>query len=434
MPAPPPGGPAAAGARQRGGVVAAMGSEDVFAGKTVLLGVSGGIAAYKAAALCSRLVQAGAAVHVLMTPAAARLVAPLTFQALSGNPVQTDLLAEQRHGHVDHVYLARRADLLVVAPATANTVARLAAGLAGDPVSAAALGVTCPVLVCPSMEEHMYRHPATQANLRRLRDLGYHVMEPGHGYLASGLRGTGRLPEPEAILREAARLLEGRGAGDLAGVPVLVTAGPTREALDPVRFLSNRSTGKMGYAVARRAARRGAAVVLVAGPGALPDPPGVEVVHVESALEMHRAVMERAAWLRVAVAAAAVSDFRPAAYHPEKIKKGADRLVLELVRNPDILADLGRRKRPDQVLVGFAAETSDVDAYAARKLEEKNLDFVVANDVTRSDAGFAVDTNRAVLLHRDGRREDLPLMSKDDLAEAILDRVAALLRRGAPDG
>lgn len=414
----------------------------MLSGKTVLLGVTGGIAAYKAAALCSRLVQAGATVHVLMTAAATRLVSPLTFQALSGNPVQTDLLAEQRHGHVDHVILARRADLLIVAPATANTVARLATGMAGDPVTAAALGVACPVIVCPSMEEHMYRHPITQANLRRLQEIGYHVLVPETGYLASGLRGTGRLPEPEAILAEAVRLLRaGRAAGAAGGAPdpilagrhVLVTAGATREALDPVRFLSNRSTGKMGYALAREAARRGAEVVLVAGPGNLPDPEGVEVVHVESARDMHAAVLARAGWLEVAIGAAAVADYRPAVFQPQKIKKGEDRLVLELVRNPDILADLGRQKRPGQVLVGFAAETADLAEYARRKLEEKNLDLIVANDVTQPDAGFAVDTNRAVLVHRDGRREDLPLMPKDALAAAILDRVAALLGRREPE-
>lgn len=392
--------------------------------KVVLVGVSGGIAAYKAVDLVSRLVKLGAEVHVLMTAAATRLVAPLTFQALSGHPVQTDLLAEQRHGHVDHVYLARRADLLIVAPCTANTLANLAGGHGGDPVTVAALGVTCPVLVCPAMEEHMWTHPLTQANTRRLQEIGYRVMEPREGRLASGLTGRGRLPEPEEIVAAALDLLR-PAAQDLAGVRVLVTAGATREPLDPVRFLSNRSTGKMGFAVAAAAAARGAAVVLVAGPGSLPAPAGVELVRVETALEMHAAVMARADWFDVAVAAAAVADYRPAVYHGQKVKKQDGPLVVEFVRNPDILRELGQRKRPGQVLVGFAAETGDVAAYARQKLVEKNLDLVVANDVTEAGAGFAVDTNRVSLFHRDGSAEVLPLLSKEAVAAAIWDRVVA---------
>ncbi|MFO7173739.1 MAG: bifunctional phosphopantothenoylcysteine decarboxylase/phosphopantothenate--cysteine ligase CoaBC [Bacillota bacterium] len=399
----------------------------MLTGKTVLLGVSGGIAAYKAVAVCSQLVQRGAEVHVLMTAAATRFVTPLTFQAISGHPVLTDLLAEQHYGHVDHVHLAHKADLMVIAPATANLLARLAAGQADDPVTALALAVRCPVLVAPAMEPNMYAHPATQANIARLRQYGYHVLEPAEGRMASGRYGKGRLPEPDVIVAAAMDLLRPR---DLAGRRVLVTAGPTREPLDPVRFLSNRSTGKMGYAIARAAAARGAEVVLVSGPTALPDPPGVQTVRVESAQEMHREVMAWADWLEVAVGAAAVADWRPAVYHEQKMKKQDGPLVVELVRTPDIMADLGVRKRPGQVLVAFAAETRDLESHARKKLESKNADLVVANDVTEPGSGFGTDTNRVRIYHRDGREEALPLLTKDEVAHAILDRVAALLAGG----
>ncbi len=394
--------------------------------KTVLVGVSGGIAAYKAVEVVSRLVRLGAEVHVLMTAAAARLVAPLTFQALSGHPVQIDLLAEQKHGHVDHVYLARRADLLIVAPCTANTLAGLAAGSAGDPVAVAALGVSAPVLVCPAMEEHMWAHPLTQANARRLREIGYHLLDPRDGRLASGLHGQGRLPEPEDIVAAAVQLLA-PARRDLTGRRVLVTAGATREPLDPVRFISNRSTGKMGFAVAAAAAARGAEVVLVAGSGNLAAPPGVELVRVETALEMYTAVMTRADWCDIVVGAAAVSDYRPAVYHEHKVKKQDGNLTVEFVRNPDILRELGQKKRPGCLLVGFAAETTDVVDYARRKLQEKNLDLIVANNVSEEDAGFATDTNRVVLIGRTGKPDALPLLSKEAVAAAIWDRVVSLL-------
>lgn len=398
-------------------------------GKTVLLGVSGGIAAYKAVDLCSRLVRQGAAVHVLMTAAAARFVAPLTFQALSGHHVHTDLVAEQQLGHVDHVALARRADLLVIAPATANLIARLAAGMADDHVAAAALGVTCPVLVCPAMEEHMWQHAQTQANVRRLGELGYRVLPPATGRLASGLSGQGRLPEPADIEKEVLAIMAPRR--DLAGRRVLVTAGATREPLDPVRFISNRSSGKMGFAVAQAAAARGAEVVLVAGPSGLPDPPGVTVVRVETALEMYAACRERAGWYDVAVGAAAVSDYRPATYHEQKVKKSDGPTRLELVRNPDIMAELGAAKRSGQRTVGFAAETERVAESAREKLAQKNMDLIVANDVTEPGAGFATDTNRVTIYHRDGRAEPLPLLPKDAVADAIWDRAVALLESGA---
>jgi len=405
-------------------------------GKTVLLGVTGGIAAYKAVEICSRLVKLGAEVHVLMTEAATRLVAPLTFQALSGNPVKVDLMGEQVHGHVDHVTLTHRADLLIVAPATANTIARLAGGHAGDWITVTALGVRCPVLVAPAMEAEMYANPLTQRNLRILAELGWDIMEPEEGRLASGLMGKGRLPEPEKIVERALALLAAReGAaqrprGDLAGRRVLVTAGTTREPFDPVRFIGNRSTGRMGYAIAEAARDRGADVVLVSGPTNLEAPPGVRLVRVESCLQMLEACLAEFPEADITVAAAAPADYRPATVAPSKIKKTGDELTITLVKNPDIIAELGRRKRPGQVTVAFAAETDDLIANARQKLVQKNADFVVANDVTAEGAGFGTETNRVVFVTAEAA-DELPLMSKRDVADRILDRAAALLEGGA---
>ncbi|MFS8640067.1 MAG: bifunctional phosphopantothenoylcysteine decarboxylase/phosphopantothenate--cysteine ligase CoaBC [Symbiobacteriaceae bacterium] len=405
-------------------------------GKTVLLGVSGGIAAYKAAEICSRLVKLGADVHVLMTEAATRLVAPLTFQALSGNPVKVDLMGEQVHGHVDHVTLTHKADLLIIAPATANTIARLAGGHAGDWITVTALGVRCPVLVAPSMEAEMYANPLTQRNLRILAELGWEIMEPEEGRLASGLVGKGRLPEPAKIVERAVALLqkwEGRKArlgGDLAGRRVLVTAGATREPFDPVRFIGNRSTGRMGYAIAEAARDRGAEVVLVSGPTHLEPPAGVRRVAVETCVEMLEACLSEFPRADITVAAAAPADYRPASVAGSKIKKTRDELTITLVKNPDIIAELGRRKRPGQVTVAFAAETEDLIANARRKLVEKNADFVVANDVTAEGAGFGTETNRVVFVTAGGA-EELPLLTKREVADRILDRAVALLQGGA---
>lgn len=413
-------------------------------GKTVLLGVSGGIAAYKAVEICSRLVKLGAEVHVLMTEAATRLVAPLTFQAISGNPVKVDLMAEQVHGHVDHVTLTHKADLLIVAPATANTIARLAGGHAGDWITVTALGVQCPVLVAPAMEAEMYANPLTQRNLRILAELGWEIMEPEEGRLASGLIGKGRLPEPEQIVERALALLaaregrarrpdgdpEGAPRADLRGRRVLVTAGTTREPFDPVRFIGNRSTGRMGYAIAEAARDRGAEVVLVSGPTSLEAPPGVRLIAVESCQEMLEACLAEFPHADITVAAAAPADYRPATVASSKIKKSGDELTITLVRNPDIIAELGRRKRPGQVTVAFAAETDDLIANARRKLAEKNADFVVANDVTAEGAGFGTETNRVVFVTADAA-DELPLMRKREVADRILDRAAALLEGGA---
>lgn len=395
-------------------------------GKTVLLGVSGGIAAYKAVEVASRLVKAGAAVHVLMTAAATHLVAPLTFQAISGNPVRVAIMGEQSLGHVDHVTLTHMADLLIIAPATANTIANLAGGHAADWLTVTALGVRCPVLLCPAMEAEMYANPLTQRNLATLAALGWRVMEPGEGRLASGLQGKGRLPEPADIFDEALALLQPRR--DLAGRQVLVTAGTTREPLDPVRFIGNRSTGKMGYALAEAATARGATVTLVSGPTTLTPPAGVNLVAIETCEDLLAACLAVFAQADITVAAAAPADYRPAVYHDQKIKKAGDQMTLALVKNPDVVAELGRRKRPGQVTVAFAAETQDVVANARAKLTTKNADFVVANDVGADGAGFGTETNLVTFVTA-AAADELPLMSKRAVADRILDKAVALLER-----
>jgi len=396
-------------------------------GKTVLLGVSGGIAAYKAVEICSRLVKLGAQVHVLMTPAATRLVAPLTFQAISGNPVKVEILGEQVHGHVDHVTLTHRADLLIVAPATANTIANLAGGHAGDWITVTALGVQCPVLVVPAMEAEMYANPLTARNLQTLASLGWRLMEPVEGRLASGLMGKGRLPEPAQIVEEALALLAPQRR-DLEGKRVLVTAGTTREPFDPVRFIGNRSTGKMGYAIAEAARDRGASVVLVSGPSTLTPPAGVQFVPIESCLDLLAACQTHFATADITIAAAAPADYRPAEVAPEKIKKAGDEMTVRLVKNPDVIAALGQQKRPGQVTIAFAAETEKIVEHARKKLISKNVDFVVANDVTAAGAGFGTDTNRVSFVTQEGV-EELPLMTKRAVSDRILDRAVALLGR-----
>lgn len=394
-------------------------------GKTVLLGVSGGIAAYKAVEVASRLVKLGASVHVLMTAAATRLVAPLTFQAIVHNPVRVDLMGEQK-GTVDHVQLTHLADLMIIAPATANTVANLAGGHAADWISVCALGVRCPVLLCPAMEAEMYANPITQRNLATLGALGWRVMEPQEGRLASGLMGKGRLPEPSAIVEEALQLLA--PVRDLEGRRVMVTAGTTREALDPVRYIGNRSTGKMGYAIAAEAAERGAKVTLVTGPSTLTPPAGVQVVRIESALEMLDACLAAADSYDVAIFAAAPADYRPAEYKEQKIKKAGDEMTIRLVKNPDICKEVGLRKKPGQVTVAFAAETERLVEFAREKLVKKRADFVVANDVTAEGAGFGVDTNKVLFVTADAA-EELPLLTKREVAGRILDKAVTLLGR-----
>lgn len=388
-------------------------------GRNVLLGVTGGIAAYKAVELLRLLVKDGASVWTVMTRAATQFVGPLSFQALSGKPVRTDMFSVSQERQIEHIALADLAHVVVVAPATANLIAKMAHGMADDMLSTTLLAVRCPVVVCPAMNVNMYSHPATQGNIRVLRERGVWIVEPEEGELACGWEGKGRLADPEAILETVKCALSPQ---DLAGERVLVTAGPTWEPLDPVRFLSNRSSGKMGFAIARVAGRRGAAVTLVSGPTALRPPRGVRFVSVESAAQMRDAVMANMEEATVVVKAAAVADYCAQEVQGEKIKKSQETWSLTLGRTPDILAEVGTRKG-ERILVGFAAETRELIAQARDKLERKNLDWIVANDVTKPGSGFGTDTNQVTLLGRDGTVEELPQMSKEEVAWAILDRV-----------
>jgi phosphopantothenoylcysteine decarboxylase/phosphopantothenate--cysteine ligase len=402
--------------------------------KRILLGVSGGIAAYKVCTLASHLTQAGAQVDVVLTEAATRFVTPLTFQALTGRPVYTDLWGAPGEGlptHIAHVGLAHAADLLVVAPATANTMAKLAHGIADNMLSTLALAATCPVLITPAMDVGMWSHPATQANVATLQARGVHFAGPARGRMASGLEGEGRLVEPDELLGHVRRVL-GR-AGELAGRRVAVTAGPTHEPLDPVRFLSNPSSGRQGFALAQAALDRGADVTLVAGPTPLPTPIGAERVDVTTAQEMHDTTLAACGDRPdVLLMAAAVADYRPTAVAPHKIKKQQADLTLSLARTPDILAALASQRVESgfpHVVIGFAAETQDLLENARAKLVAKRLDLIVANDVTAADAGFAHETNRVLLIGEDGSVEQLPLMSKAAVAAAVLERASALLAK-----
>ena len=391
-------------------------------GKEIILGVTGGIAAYKAVEVLRLLTKAGANVHVIMTKGAQEFVTPLTFQTLSMNPVSTSLFNLISEREIGHISLADRADLFIIAPATANVIGKLAGGIADDMLTTTVMATKAPVLLAPAMNVNMYENPIYKESEAKLKGHGYLFVEPARGMLACGWEGEGKLQEPRVIFEAAVAALAPK---DLAGERVLVTAGPTREELDPVRFLSNHSSGKMGYAIARAASRRGAQVVLVSGPTGLREPWGVETVSVESASEMREAVLARFAESSIIIKAAAVADYRPEMRAAEKIKKKGDSVTLDLVKNPDILGELGQLKG-DRLLVGFAAETENLMENATRKLAEKNLDLIVANDVSQQGAGFNVETNIARLLFRDGRHEDLPLMSKNALADVILDRVLGM--------
>ncbi len=390
--------------------------------KHIALGVTGGIAAYKACDLVSRLVKQGAQVRVVLTEHACRFVPPLTFETLSGNPAYTDTFAPR--AEMEHISLAKWADALVIAPATANCLAKLANGIADDLLSTTALAMNAPLLIAPAMNANMWRHPATRANLDVLLSRSVRTVGPGTGRLACGDDDVGRMAEPAEIIEALDALMNPRR--DFEGRRVLVTAGPTVERIDPVRYITNRSSGKMGYALAEAARDRGAEVVLVSGPVALAAPAGVERVSVESSADLCEAVLARGEWADIVIQAAAPADFRPVAMAAGKIKKTGAGMKLELENTTDIAAELGRRKRPGQVLVGFAAETDDVLANAREKLARKNCDMIVANDVSRSDAGFGVDTNAVTLITADGARE-LPLMRKREAADGILDGVAALM-------
>ena len=396
----------------------------MLTGKRILLGVTGSIAAYKAVELLREFTKRGAEVQVVMTEAATRFVAPLTFETLSRQPVLLDMFSLAYGSHIGHIEATRRADFFVVAPATAQTIARMALGLADDFLSCIFLASRCPVLVAPAMDTDMYQHVAVQENLARLRDRGVHVVEPGRGELASGLVGPGRLADLPEIVAVVERLVS--PARDLEGLVFLVTAGPTREPLDPVRYLSNRSSGKMGYAIAEAVAARGGRVILVSGPTALDPPQGVDVVHVETAQQMYDAVLAKLPAATVVIKAAAVADYRPKQVVGRKIKKYSTIPQVTLESTPDILAEVGKRK-DQRILVGFAAETEDLVANARRKLQRKNLDLMVANDVGQPGAGFDGDTNIVKILDAHGGVEDLPLQAKRSVADRILDRVVELL-------
>lgn len=398
----------------------------------IALGVTGGIGAYKAVEIARGLQKNGHEVVAVMTRAARRFVGPLTFEAITRRRVITDQWAPGANADIEHISIASSIDLLVVAPATANVVAKFAHGLADDFLSSLYLATTAPLLLAPAMNTNMFDHPAVVANLQTLTARGVHVVEPGSGYLACGWIGKGRLAEPDEVVAAVERVLRPAGS-PLAGRRVLVTAGPTYEDIDPVRYVGNRSSGRMGYAVAAEAVRRGAVVTVITGPSPLPAPPAAELIRVRSAADMHEAVMARAADQDVVVMAAAVADYTPTDKAPEKVAKTEGPLTLILHRTTDILGELGRlpsRERGRPVLVGFAAETTDVVAHARAKLGRKAVDLIVANDVSRTDAGFEVETNEVTLVSPDGV-EEIPLQSKTAIASRILDRVERVLTAGA---
>ena len=393
-----------------------------FAGKKIVLGVTGSIAAFKVAGWVSALAKDEARVRVIMTQAATRFVTPLTFAALSGEKVVSDMFADDEGPEISHIELGKDADIILIAPATAHTIARMAHGLADDLLSATVLAARARIIVCPAMNGQMYAHPATQANIARLRDLNYQVIEPACGMMACKDEGQGRLPEWEQV-REI--LLRHLSTGDLQGQRILITAGPTREPLDPARFISNRSSGKMGYAMARAAYRRGAEVTLISGPTALPCPEGVRRVSIQTAEEMRTAVLAHFSEATIVLKSAAVADFRPETRYADKVKKDQAELSLGLIANPDILQELGRKKT-GQLLVGFAAESGHLLQEGKKKLQKKNLDLIAVNNINQENTGFEVDTNQITLIDRQNVIE-LPLASKERTADLILDHVITLL-------
>ena len=396
--------------------------------KRVIVGVTGGIAAYKAAELVRLLVKEGVRTKVAMTQNATRFVTPLTFEALSGNRVIAGMW-DAETGAMDHIHWGQESDLVIVAPATADFIAKMAHGLGDDFLSTMVLAASAGILVCPAMNTQMFLNPVTQANLGLLKERGCAVMEPGEGGLACGTEGAGRLPEPEDILEEARKLLSPQ---DLAGLRFLVTAGPTIEPLDPVRYMTNRSSGRMGYAIAGVAGMRGGAVTLVSGPTSLKPPRGVALERVNTAEEMRRAVLDGCRGFDVIIKAAAVLDYKPRERAAHKIKRKGREQTLELIENPDILAELGcDRDAGRRLLVGFAAETQDLLVHAQEKLKKKNLDMIVANDVSRHDAGFEVNTNSVKVIYRDGRVEEWALMPKEEVAHRLLDRIKEMWEKTA---
>ena len=393
--------------------------------KTVVLGVSGGIAAYKACDVVSRLRKENIQVNVIMTKHATEFVSALTFQSISQNPVAVEMFEPVTNWDIEHISLAKKADIFLIAPATANVIGKIANGIADDMLSTTVMATKAPVVIAPAMNTNMYENPVTQANIQKLKDLGYIFIEPGYGRLACGDLGPGKLAEPDLIVENIKFLLN--KTDELKGKNVLVTAGPTQEAIDPVRYITNKSTGKMGYALAYQAALMGAKVTLVTGPTNLEVPFGIsEVIKIKSAGQMYEAVTSRFDEMDIVIKSAAVADYKPKNISDSKIKKSDSDLVLELDRNKDILFELGKLKTK-QVLVGFAAETDDLIANAQKKLAKKNLDFIVANDLKQEGAGFAGDTNIAKLLFADGNIEELPIMTKNQLSKEIYDKIIYIM-------
>jgi phosphopantothenoylcysteine decarboxylase/phosphopantothenate--cysteine ligase len=397
--------------------------QTVFAGKKMVVGVTGSIAAFKVAGWVSDLAKEEALVSVVMTPSATKFVTPLTFAALSGNDVYTDMFSAAKEDTMAHISLGRDADIVLIAPATANTIAKLANGFADDLLTTTVLATRARVLVCPAMNSRMYSHPSTRQNIARLKELGYMVIDPDCGMMACKEEGEGRLPEWDEVKEYVAKSLSPQS---LQGQRILVTAGPTREPLDPARFLSNRSSGKMGYALARSAFRRGGEVTLISGPSALPCPAGVNLVKVQTAMEMYNAVLAQAKSCSVIIKAAAVADFRPEKMFEHKVKKEQIDTQLILERNPDILFELGKRKRAGQLLIGFAAESRNLEQEGMKKLQNKNLDLIAVNNISDDSTGFEVESNQVLLIGASGV-ESLPYTSKLHTADLIWDRVVLLL-------
>jgi len=394
--------------------------------KNIVLGITGGIAVYKAVEVVSRLRKGGVNVHVIMSRASTEFVTPLTFREISGNPVTVSMWDKVTQWNVEHIALAGLADMLLVVPATANIISKVASGMADDMLTTTLLATKAPVFFSPAMNTNMYENSIVQENLAKLKNRGYHIIDPDCGHLACGTDGMGRLPEPETIVQAVMDFFTRQD--ELRGRKVLITAAGTIEPIDPVRYIGNRSSGKMGYAVAHEALSRGAEVVLVSGPSALSADPRIRLIKIETAAQMQEAVFKEFPDSDLVIKAAAVADYRSKDVAANKIKKNDEELVLVLEKNPDILLELGRRKTEHQVLVGFAAETQNLLEYAKAKLTKKNLDFIVANDVTEKGAGFNTDTNLIKLLFRDGKVESLPLQSKQQLAKIILDRAQGLLK------
>jgi phosphopantothenoylcysteine decarboxylase/phosphopantothenate--cysteine ligase len=395
-------------------------------GKLIILAVTGGIAAYKSAEIARKLIKSGARVKVVMTKNATEFITPLTMQTLSKNPVITDMFSPHEREEIEHISLSDELDLLLVAPATADIIGKFATGIADDFLSTLFLSVDKPVAVAPAMNKRMYSHRVVQENLARLRDMGVEIIDPGYGELACEAVGYGRLADEEVILKRVADIL-GKNQ-DLSKKKIIVTAGPTEEPIDRVRFISNPSSGRLGYALALEAGKRGAEVILIHGPSRLPDPDDIKTIAVRTAEEMRKAVLKHFDSADIVIKAAAVSDFRPKKYVSQKIKKNKGNMTLELERTPDILEELGSKKRK-KILVGFAAETENLIVNAKKKIKKKNLDLIVANDVSRSDSGFSSESNKALLIYPGGETRDLPLMSKELLAREIIDCVVKMMKK-----